>query len=208
MCLPQEWAGDASRRKKTHVPDDIAFLTKPQIALVLIDEAIADGIAVKAWTFDEFYGRDGKFLDGLDERKQAFVGEVPPNFTMWTRKPKVLQKPPRNRNGRPKKYPRLAAREAKPCEVQNLAKYSPGLASQTPQRYRVRDSHKGPEDIRCINLPPRIRQREYEAELARIGYHQTRNAEASRCHWKRRLADYHDMGIDPDQIKSVDPKTP
>jgi len=39
----------------------------------------------------------------------------------------------------------LAARDAKACQVQNLAKYSPGLAAQTPQRYRVRDSHKGPE---------------------------------------------------------------
>lgn len=131
--------------KKNHVPDDIEFLTKPQIALVLIDQAIADGISVQAWTFDELYGRDGHFLDGLDQRKQAFVGEVPPNFHLWSRKPKVLRKPPPNRGGRPKKYPRLAARDAKPCEVQNLAKYSPSLASQKPQRYRVRDSHKGPE---------------------------------------------------------------
>lgn len=323
--------------KKNYIPDDIQFLTKPQIALVLIDQAMADGIAVKAWTFDEFYGRDGKFLDGLDERKQAFVGEVPPDFRMWTRKPRVLRKPPRNRNGRPKKYPRLAARDATPCEVQNLAKYSPGLASQTPQRYRVRDSHKGPEVwevrwqicyrkthdsrlvstqctlivaanvrtgevkyfvsnrvpgrggwtlrellrvafgrwkveacfreakeelgwdhfecrgwgcvhrhlivtivaqlfcarvrhqlcpseivtdaerltleqvrraadvfLRCLDLPPRIRHREYKAELKRIHYHQTRNAEASRCHRDKRIAAYNAVGIDPDTIKSVD----
>jgi hypothetical protein len=127
------------------VPDDIEFLTKPQIALVLVDQAMADGITVKAWTFDELYGRDGKFLDGLDHRKQAFVGEVPPNFHMWTRKPKVLRKSARIGNGDRKKYPRLAARDAKASEVQNLAKYSPGLASQTPQQFRVRDSHKGPE---------------------------------------------------------------
>jgi hypothetical protein len=78
--------------KKTHAPDEIQFLTKPQIALSLIDEVIADGITVKAWTFDE-----------------------------------------------------LAARDAKACQVRDLAKYSPGLVTQTPQRYRIRDSHKGPE---------------------------------------------------------------
>ncbi|MEM6474158.1 MAG: transposase, partial [Planctomycetota bacterium] len=110
---------------------------------MLIDEAIADGIAVKAWTFDELYGRDGKFLDGLDERGLAFVGEVPPNFYAWTRKPKVQRKSARKTKGGQKKYPRLAAGDAKPCQVQNLAKYSPGLASQTPQRYRTRDSQKG-----------------------------------------------------------------
>ena len=110
---------------------------------------MADGITVKAWTFDELYGRDGKFLDGLDERKQAFVGEVPPDFRMWTRKPTVLRKAPRNTRrkgkGRNMKYPRLAARDAKAYQVRSLAKHSPGLARQTPQRYRVRDSHKGPE---------------------------------------------------------------
>ena len=151
-CRTDVPAGGMGQRpgapKKTHVPDGIEFLTKPQIALVLIDQAMADGILVKAWTFDELYGRDGKFLDGLDERKLVFVGEVPPDFTTWTRKPKVLRKPPRNvkkRSGRQKKYPRLAARDAKACQVQNLAKYSPVLSSQTPQRYRVRDSQKGSE---------------------------------------------------------------
>jgi len=106
---------------------------------------MADELSVKAWTFDELYGRDGKFLDGLDERKLAFVGEVPPNFRMWTRKPQVLRKPPQNGQGSRKKYPRFAVRDRKASEVQNLAKYSPGLASQTPQKYRVRDSHKGAE---------------------------------------------------------------
>lgn len=309
--------------------------------MALIDETIADGIAVKAWTFDELYGRDGKFLDGLDERKQAYVGEIPPNFHAWTRKPKVLRKPRRKTKGGPKKYPRLAARDAKACEVHNLAKYSPGLASQTPQRYRTRDSHKGPEVwevrwhvvyrkthdgrlvssqctlivaknvrtgevkyfisnrvpgrggwtvrellrvafgrwkveacfreakeelgwdhfecrgwgcvhrhmivtivsqlycarvrhrlcrgevvtdaerltleqvrraadvvIRCSGLPRRFRDKEYEAELNRINYHQRRNAEASRCHCKKRIAAYKQLGIDPDKIKSVEPKSP
>lgn len=308
---------------------------------MLIDEAMADGIVVKAWTFDELYGRSGKFLDGLDERNQAFVGEVPPDFRAWTRKPNVLRKSRRKSKQGNKKYPRLAARDAKACEVRNLAKYSPGLASQTPQRYRVRDSHKGPEIwevrwhvvyrkthngrlvssqctlivarnvrtgevkyfisnrvpgrngwtvrellriafgrwkveacfreskeelgwdhfecrgwacvhrhmivtivsqlfcarvrhrlcrsevvtdaerltleqvrraadvvIRCIGLPRRIRDEQYEAECNRIRYHQRRNAEASRCHRKKRIADYHALGIDPYQIKSVEPKRP
>jgi SRSO17 transposase len=136
--------------KKNYIPDDVEFLTKPQIALRLIDEAANEGIAVKAWTFDENYGRDGHFLDGLDERKLVFVGEVPPNFHVWMGKPKVLRKPPRNHTGRPKKYPRLSARDRVGNEVQNLAKYSPCFTQQAPQRYRISDTHKGPEvwDVR------------------------------------------------------------
>ena len=97
-----------------------------------------------AWAADELYGRDGPFLDGLDERGEAFVVEIPPNAHVWLTRPKVLKKPPQNRTGRPKKYPRLRKREQKPSEVQNLAKYSPAF-QQAPQRYRIKDTHRGSE---------------------------------------------------------------
>lgn len=121
------------------------FQTKPQIALALIDRAKANGIQVMAWTADELYGRDGVFLDGLDERNEAFVVEIPPNSHVWLRQPKVLKKPPLNSTGRPKKYPRLRKREQQPSEVQNLAKYAPAFREQRPQRYRIKDTHRGSE---------------------------------------------------------------
>ena len=43
------------------------MMTLKQIALGLIDRALANNIRLAAWTFDELYGRDGKFLDGLQE---------------------------------------------------------------------------------------------------------------------------------------------
>ena len=62
------------------MPDEIEFRTKPQIALAQVDRALGNGIRVSAWTFDEFYSRDSKFLDGLAARGQAFVGEIAGNF--------------------------------------------------------------------------------------------------------------------------------
>ncbi len=122
------------------------FRTKPQIALELIDRALGNGIHVAAWTFDEFYGRDGKFLDGLEQRRQVFVGEVPGNFHGWVQKPHLLRSGPKHRKkrGRRKQYPRLARRRPS-CEVQNLAKYSPLLRDKSWQRYRIKDTDKGPE---------------------------------------------------------------
>jgi hypothetical protein len=38
---------------------------------------LKNGIRVSAWTFDELYGRDSKFLDGLEKQGQAFIGEIP-----------------------------------------------------------------------------------------------------------------------------------
>lgn len=111
----------------------------------LIDQSIEDGVVLKAWTFDENYGRDGHFLDGLDQRKIAYVGEVPPQFHVWITKPRTLQKPAKNTVGRQKNYPRLSKRDRVGKEVRNLGIYSPAFREQTPQQYRVRDSHKGPE---------------------------------------------------------------
>lgn len=111
----------------------------------LIDRAKVNGVKVLAWTADELYGRDGAFLDGLDDRGEAYVVEIPPNAHAWLTKPKVLKKPPKNYRGRAKKYPRLRKKEAQPSEVQNLAKYSPAFREQAPQHYRIKDTTRGSE---------------------------------------------------------------
>jgi SRSO17 transposase len=122
----------------------VVFRTKPQIALGMVDRALAHGIRVQAWTFDEGYGRDSAFLDGLEQRRQVFVGEVPTNFHGWVIQPRVLRDGPSPRRGRKKKYPRLA-RGRPSREVQNLLRYSPVFGKQKWQRYRIKDTERGPE---------------------------------------------------------------
>ena len=120
------------------------FRTKPQIALGMVDHALAQGVRVQAWTFDEGYGRDTAFLDGLEQRRQVFVGEVPANFHGWVIKPRVLRDGPSRRRGRKRKYPRLA-RGRRSSEVQNLMRYSPVFRQGRWQRYRIKDTEHGPE---------------------------------------------------------------
>jgi SRSO17 transposase len=144
VYLDKEWAADAVRRKQNYVPDEVEFRTKPQIAMDLIDRALAHGVRVQAWTFDEGYGRDTAFLDGLERRRQVFVAEVPTNFHGWVIQPRVLPSGPSSRRGRKKKYPRLA-RGWPSREVQNLARYSPTFRQQKWQRYRIKDTDRGPE---------------------------------------------------------------
>jgi SRSO17 transposase len=146
VYLPEDWIGDMERRLKAHVPPEVVFRTKPQIALKQIDRALGNGVRVAAWTFDEFYGRDGGFLDGLEQRRQVFVGEIPANFYGWVQQPRILRSGPKKskkRGGR-KQYPRLARRPPA-CEVQNLATYSPLFREQSWQRYRIKDTTKGPD---------------------------------------------------------------
>jgi SRSO17 transposase len=120
------------------------FRTKPQLALGMVDRALDHGVRVQAWTFDEAYGRDSAFLDGLEQRRQVFVGEVPSNFHGWVIQPRVLRDGPSPRRGRKKKYPRLA-RGRPSSEVQNLLRYSPVFRKQKWQRYRIKDTERGPE---------------------------------------------------------------
>ena len=107
---------------------------------------MANGVRVQAWTFDELYGRDSAFLDGLQARGQVFVGEIPSNFHVWLRKPRVLRRAAKNarKRGRGRKYPRVAKGPCS-CEVRNLATYSPIFRQQTWQRYRIKDTDKGPD---------------------------------------------------------------
>ena len=110
----------------------------------MVDRALVHGVRVQAWTFDEAYGRDSAFLDGLEQRRQVFVGEVPTNFHGWVIEPRVLCDGPSQRRGRKKKYPRLA-RGRPSSEVQNLVRYSPVFRKQKWQRYRIKDTERGPE---------------------------------------------------------------
>src|SRR5947209_573962 len=56
LYLPKEWATDPARRAKAKVPQDIAFQTKPEIALALLDHAKALGIRHACVTADGDYG--------------------------------------------------------------------------------------------------------------------------------------------------------
>jgi SRSO17 transposase len=123
------------------------FRTKPQIALELIDRSLANGVRVSAWTADELYGRDLAFLDGLEARRQVFVVEVPVDFHGWVQEPQILHSGPKKKKsgrGRHKKYPRVARRRPV-SEVRNLLRYSPVFREQSWQRYRIKDTDKGPE---------------------------------------------------------------
>jgi SRSO17 transposase len=147
LYLPEDWANDPQRRKQCHIPEEVEFLTKPQIALELIDRALANGVQVAAWTFDELYGRDGKFLDGLAQRQQAFVGEVPVNFHGWVHEPKVLADRPKKPSGKggPSRKRRRTTKRRPSCEVGNLGRYSDAFLQQKWQRYRIKDTDKGPQ---------------------------------------------------------------
>ena len=147
LFLPEDWVNDPQRRAEVGVPEDVVYRTKPQIAAAQLRRALRNGIRVSAWTFDEEYGRGAEFLDTMDELGQNYVGEIPPDFYGWARPPRVLSAPrPQELHGagRRRRYPRLSRKSSQACSVKNLAIYSPVLAKQKWQRFRIKDGEKGP----------------------------------------------------------------
>src|SRR5262249_51686088 len=82
LYLPEEWANDPGRRKKAHVPEDIQFQTKPEIALALLDHARGRGIRNAAVTADADYGDNPNFLAGREFRKERYVVAVRCDFSV------------------------------------------------------------------------------------------------------------------------------
>jgi SRSO17 transposase len=147
LFLPKSWADDPVRRQEVGIPEEVVFRTKPEIALAQIARSITNGIRVRAWTFDELYGRGREFLDGLSELGQNYVGEIPCDFTGWLSEPRVLRHPSpqeRRKGGRKRRYPRLSRKALPACEVRNLVPYSPVFQRQKWQRFHIKDGEKGP----------------------------------------------------------------
>jgi SRSO17 transposase len=126
LYLPEAWATDPARRSKAHVPAAVAFQTKPELALALVDQARTWGVPFAYVVADAGYGDNPTFLLGLDARHVAYVVGV--SSTFGVRLPAevhaaALVPPPRPRGrGQPKKphpaplYAAQAVLEALPAD--------------------------------------------------------------------------------------------
>jgi len=147
LFLPESWANDPQRRAAAFIPEEVVYRKKTVIALAQIRRALDNGIRVAAWTFDEFYGRDGEFLEGLEALGQDYVGEVPSTFTGWLHEPEVLIRPPPEsmRNpGRTPRFPRLAKKTPPPSEVRDLVTCSRTFQRQAWKPFHIKDGENGP----------------------------------------------------------------
>ena len=130
LYLPEDWALDPLRRSKVGVPDDIAFRTKPEIALGQIRAALAAGIPRGAVLMDAGYGADTRLRTAITGLGLDYAAGVQPHTTVWPPGQGPLPPKPWSGRGRPTSRLRRDA-EHQPAKVKDLAMALPASAWET-----------------------------------------------------------------------------
>lgn len=127
LYLPKDWASDPERRAVTGVPEEIAFATKPAIALEQLRVALKSGKPPGVVLADAGYGDDTSFRDGITELGMLYAVGIRPATTVWA--PGTAPLPPKAWSGRGIRPTRLRREVGnEPASVKALALSLPSEA--------------------------------------------------------------------------------
>ena len=84
LYLPDEWVGDAARRAEAHIPADVAFATKGELARELLARAFGAGVPARWVVGDTVYSAD-ELRRWLEGQGRSYVLAVPETHGLWTR---------------------------------------------------------------------------------------------------------------------------
>jgi SRSO17 transposase len=73
LYLPKGWIADADRRAAAGVPEQIAFATKPELARVMLERALAGHVPAGWVTADEVYGGNPRLRSWLETHQMPSV---------------------------------------------------------------------------------------------------------------------------------------
>lgn len=139
LFLTEDWVADRKRRKKTRVPKEIKFQTKPQIAVEILRRTRAAGKLRFDWiVVDSLYGDSGEFLDALEAMPQRYLAEVKKNTLVWTVDPATL---PGTTPG-PKKRKQLGSYRYH--EVRSAQEIATDLPAEAWRPLMLREGSNGP----------------------------------------------------------------
>lgn len=124
LYLPKAWLEDSERCKGVGIPDEIQFLTKPEIALAQIQSAYERNVLPGVVLADAGYGNNTAFREGLDALGLQYIVGVNPSTSIWPPGVKPLAPKPKvsGTRGRESSRHRFAkGHEPQSCEQVALA---------------------------------------------------------------------------------------
>jgi SRSO17 transposase len=124
LYLTEEWAKDAERRTETHVPEEVQFQTKPQIALAQLQQAVKDKVPTGVVLADEVYGSNREFREGVADLKLDYSLAIRSTTTVWALEHQPL--PPKPWSGKGRQAKRMRRDQThQPISVEQLARSLP-----------------------------------------------------------------------------------
>jgi SRSO17 transposase len=84
LYLPKSWTGDQGRCAAAGVPAEVTFATKPTLAKVMVERAVAAGTPAAWVTGDEVYGADAKLRAAIAQAGLGYVLAVAKNHHVTT----------------------------------------------------------------------------------------------------------------------------
>lgn len=141
LFLPKEWTQNSARRRMTGIPEDMKFLSKPEIALGLIDDLIAEGTDLAPVVADAGYGDSGAFRKGLADRGLSFMVGVRSSILAWKEGQGPL--PPRRRRPKRGRYSQCFRPNPKQ-PTRKVLVLAQGLPKTAWRSIEWREGSKGP----------------------------------------------------------------
>jgi SRSO17 transposase len=140
LYLPEVWCQDAERCRQAGVPEEIAFRTKPEIALEQIRQAMERQVPVGVILADAGYGKGTQFRTALTQLGLQYIVGIESNATVWEPGQQPLPAPLRKpgRGAPPKRLCR--APDHQPLSARQLAL---GLPSSAWKRIGWRPGSQG-----------------------------------------------------------------
>lgn len=83
LYIPEDWADDPARRAEAHIPKELTFKTKPELALEMIDDAIEDGVPPGLLLADSAYGDNADFRRGVRCAGLNYAVGIHRTSTVW-----------------------------------------------------------------------------------------------------------------------------
>lgn len=154
LFVPEGWfASDhAELRKATGMPAEVTFLTKPEIALTLLTQAVDRGSVPFRWVAaDSLYGDSAAFRDGVAALGKEYFVEVSCDTQVWCDRPLVWVPPRAGPRGRQPTRLRLHPSSQRARRVDSLA-FS--LPKEAWARMTIKEGSKGPLvcDFACLRI--------------------------------------------------------
>jgi SRSO17 transposase len=140
LFLPEDWAGDPDRRGEAGVPPGVIFRTKPELALEMVANAVAERVPLRWVGGDGVYGDSPTFVQGVRQLGKWYVLDSSADARVWTTEPRVVppEERPRPRRGRPCTQPLVVG------EVKRVDEVVAALPATAWRRLTVAEGSQGP----------------------------------------------------------------